>query len=155
VLYKVVHLTKPNIYTMLLELSKRDSEWRKIALKICNNKQTADEIVQEMYMKIDGIKPKTINTSYVSFCMYHIFIDMTRKAKKDCQMSEITKSVIPSEGVDDEEHEVLNKFHKLPWYQRELIQESQWKSLRKMEREFNVNYMFIHLTLKKALKEIL
>ena len=139
---------------MLLELSKRDSEWRKIALKICNNKQTADEIVQEMYMKIDGIQPKTINTSYVSFCMYHIFIDMTRRAKKDCQISDITKTVTPSEGVDDEEYEILNKFYKLPWYQTELIEESHGKSLRKMEREFNVNYMFIHLTLKKALKEI-
>tara|TARA_R110000782_G_scaffold261169_1_gene352684 strand:+ start:248 stop:493 length:246 start_codon:yes stop_codon:yes gene_type:complete len=79
---------------------------------------------------------------------------MTRRAKKDCQISDITKTVTPSEGVDDEEYEILNKFYKLPWYQTELIEESHGKSLRKMEREFNVNYMFIHLTLKKALKEI-
>ena len=140
---------------MLSELSKRDSEWRKIALKICNNKQTADEIVQEMYIKIHGIQPKTINTSYVSFCMYHIFIDMTRRAKKECQISDITKTVIPSDGVDDEGYEILDKFHRLPWYKSEFILESQWKSLRKLEKELNVNYMFIHLTLKKALKEIL
>ena len=139
---------------MLLELSKRDLEWRKIALKICNNKQTADEIVQEMYMKIDGIQPKTINTSYVSFCMYHIFIDMVRRSKRSCEISDIIKRVIPSDGINDEEYEILNKFHKLPWYQSELILESQGKSLRKLEKELNVNYMFIHLTLKKALKEI-
>lgn len=140
---------------MLTELSKRDSEWRKIALKICNNKQLADEIVQEMYVKINNIQPKTINTSYVSFCMYHIFIDMTRLAKRTCEIYDISKTVTPSEGIDDDEFEILERFNSLPWYQRELIQESQWKSLRKMERDLNVNYMFIHLTLKKALKEIL
>ena len=140
---------------MLLKLSKRDSEWRKIALKICNNKQLADEIVQEMYVKIHGIQPKNINTSYVSFCMYHIYIDMIRLSKKSCEVSDIIKKVIPSDGIDDEEYEILNKFYKLPWYKSELILESQGKSLRKLEKELNVNYMFIHLTLKKALKEIL
>ena len=139
---------------MLHTLSQKDSEWRKIALKISGNKQLADEIVQEMYIKINNIQPKTINTSYVSFCMYHIFIDMVRLSKRNFQISDITKIVTPSDGVDDEEYEILNKFHKLPWYQGELIKESHGKSLRKMEREFNVNYMFIHLTLKKALKEI-
>lgn len=140
---------------MLTELSKRDTEWRKIAFKICRNRQLADEIVQEMYVKIHNIQPKTINTSYVSFCMYHIFIDMTRLAKRSCTISDVTKTVTSSDGINDEEHEILERFNSLPWYQRELIQESQWKSLRKMERELNVNYMFIHLTLKKALKEIL
>ena len=37
---------------MLLELSKKDKKWRHIALKLCGNKDLADDIVQEMYLKL-------------------------------------------------------------------------------------------------------
>ena len=37
---------------MLEELCKRDDEWRKIALKICGDKNIADDVVQQMYISI-------------------------------------------------------------------------------------------------------
>ena len=38
---------------MLKELAKRDKDWRKMAFQICGNKMTADDLVQDMYLKID------------------------------------------------------------------------------------------------------
>ncbi len=36
----------------ILELSKKDKKWRHIALKLCGNKELADDIVQDMYLKL-------------------------------------------------------------------------------------------------------
>ena len=140
---------------MLLTLSKRDDEWRKIALKISGNKQTADEIVQEMYIKIHRINPTKANTSYVSYCMYHIYLAMIKNDKKKCDILETSKATIQTEGITDKERLILNRFNSLPWYQKELILEADTKSLRQIEKEFNVDHCFVHRTVKEGLKKIL
>ena len=41
---------------MIEQLSLNDSLWRKTAFTICKDKDTADEIVQEMYLRFEKIK---------------------------------------------------------------------------------------------------
>ena len=41
---------------MIEQLSLNDSLWRKTAFTICKDKDTADEIVQEMYLRFERIK---------------------------------------------------------------------------------------------------
>ena len=38
---------------ILEELSKRNDEWIKIALSICKDKTLANDLVQEMYLRIE------------------------------------------------------------------------------------------------------
>jgi DNA-directed RNA polymerase specialized sigma24 family protein len=37
---------------VLEELSKKDEYWRQIAFKICKDKYLADDLVNEMYLKL-------------------------------------------------------------------------------------------------------
>ena len=37
---------------ILAELAKKDAQWRKMAFQICKDKDLADELVQEMYLKL-------------------------------------------------------------------------------------------------------
>ena len=66
---------------MLEELSKKDQTWRKIATKICGCKYLADDIVNEMYLKIHKRNPEKWNTHYISYCMYHLFLNHKKKNK--------------------------------------------------------------------------
>lgn len=64
------------------ELAVHDTKWRAIALKITSNKSSADDIVQEMYLKL-MTTDKDINDYYVTMTLKSIFIDGIRKSKID------------------------------------------------------------------------
>ena len=59
---------------MLLELSKKDKIWREIAFKICGDHSKADDLVQEMYLKLYSQK-KQINSGYIYATLRSIFIE--------------------------------------------------------------------------------
>lgn len=63
---------------MLEQLSKRDKDWRKMALQICNNKSLADDIVQDMYLKLAETKAE-IKDAYVYFTVKSIFLDQVKE----------------------------------------------------------------------------
>jgi len=62
----------------LQEIAERDSEWRKIALRITQNKDHADDIVQSMYLKLAD-KEEDVNDYYIAMTLKSIFIDDYRK----------------------------------------------------------------------------
>ena len=59
---------------MLKELCKRDTQWRKMALQICNNATLADDIVQDMYVKLSNHTGE-VKDGFVYFVMKNIFLD--------------------------------------------------------------------------------
>lgn len=73
---------------MLRELSKRDKDWRRLALKICGCEETAHELVQEMYLKMHEqttLKPfqnRNHESVYVYRVMKSIFINQNRANKE-------------------------------------------------------------------------
>ena len=64
------------------ELAIHDTKWRTIALKITGNKMSADDLVQDMYLKLMEVD-KDINDYYVTMTLKSIFIDGIRKSKID------------------------------------------------------------------------
>ena len=77
---------------MLKEISKLDSEWRKIALKICGNKYLADDLVNDMYLKMHKIKPKNFNKHYISYSIYHQFLNYINKNKNTIYLEDVNIS---------------------------------------------------------------
>ena len=131
----------------LLELSKKDSYWRSIALKICRNKFMADDIVQEMYIKLcDNDKDK--NDFYVIIVMRNIFLDTIKKDKLFLDVDNYDfKDTSTTFEIDDNEKELIES---LKWYEKELIEMSYDKSFHEIQRELNINYQFVRRILNKT-----
>ena len=131
----------------LLELSKKDSYWRTIALKICRNKFMADDIVQEMYIKLcDNDKDK--NDFYVIIVMRNIFLDTIKKDKLFLDVDNYDlKDTSTTFEIDDNEKELIEG---LKWYEKELIEMSFDKSFHEIQRELNINYQFVRRILNKT-----
>ena len=64
------------------ELAEHDAKWRTIAAKITGNKASADDLVQDMYLKLMEVD-KDINDYYVTLTLKSLFIDGIRKSKID------------------------------------------------------------------------
>ena len=143
-----------NTRNVLEELSKRDSEWRRIALKECSDKSLADDIVQEFYLK--AMRYEKINTSYAYQMIKCIFKDWKKK-KKDVRLLE-TEYIEDQQTVfepDDEEKKILDKIDSLPWLQQELLAENYNRSYRQIQEVYNINYAFTHRQITEAKKIVL
>lgn len=137
--------------------SQNDKLWRYYALKLAGNKNDADEVVQEMYLKVAKIK-KEINEFYILLIIKSVFFDQKKKKKRIVYMEPgFLQTFFKQEEfeIDDQQKSAIDKFEKLPFHQKELIIESYDKSLRAIEKEFNINYGFVHREIKKAKKKIL
>lgn len=128
-------------------MSKKDSYWRSIALKICRNKFMADDIVQEMYIKLcDNDKDK--NDFYVIIVMRNIFLDTIKKDKLFLDVDNYDfKDTSTTFEIDDNEKELIEG---LKWYEKELIEMSFDKSFHEIQRELNINYQFVRRILNKT-----
>lgn len=132
---------------MLEELAKKDKQWRRIALRICNNSYLADDIVQEMYIRLHDCK-KEINDFYVVITMRNIFL---ANLKKDNLLVSLGDHDIPDKAkvyeYTDKEKELIDS---LKWYEKELIEMSYDKSFHEIQRELNINYQFVRRILNKT-----
>jgi hypothetical protein len=64
---------------MLEELAKNNDVWYKYALKICNNHDDANDLVQEMYLRFYRNKNREANKSYVYQVILSIFLNSKKK----------------------------------------------------------------------------
>lgn len=132
---------------MLEELAKEDNYFRKIAFNICKDKYTADDLVQEMYLKLSGIDREIKDIKwYAVIVIRNLFID---QSKKPLNTDLSILNLIQSETYepDDKEKKVLDR---LTWLERELLELSCDKSLREIEREYKINYAFTHRIIKNV-----
>tara|TARA_R110000787_G_scaffold259475_1_gene364769 strand:- start:23 stop:526 length:504 start_codon:yes stop_codon:yes gene_type:complete len=141
------------------ELAEHDTKWREIALNITQNEATADDLVQEMYLKLMELD-KDINDYYVTMTMQSLFIDsVSQRYLKNRTVGLIegmdVKDATESFEPDDEEKARLDKIRNLPFLQQEFIAESYDRSLREIAGIYDINYGFIHRELHKGLSEVL
>ena len=130
---------------MLEELSKKDEYWRQIAFKICKDKYLADDLVNEMYLKLYNNEKASIDW-YVIIVIRNLFIDFT-KQRIEISVDEITpKEINNTFEIDDNELELIKA---LKWWERELLELSFDHSLRELGEKLNINYAFIHRTIKR------
>ena len=138
---------------MIEELSKKDALWRKVALNICKDKQLADDLVQDMYLKLYDCK-KQINDFYVVIVLRNLFLDTIKQKNKRKQADidsfyDLEASVSTFE-MDDEETKIVNEMY---WLAKGYFELSYDMSLREMAKELNTNYMYIYRTMINANKK--
>jgi DNA-directed RNA polymerase specialized sigma24 family protein len=141
---------------MLEQLCKRDSEWRKMALFFCKNKEDADDLVQDMYLKFANYN-KPLNDNYIFFALKSLFIDNKRKQGKCIEISIDDLSNFKQLNNEycletDTFNEItLHKIDKLPYFERELLKiTTQEISQRELSRQTNINLRVIQSTVKKT-----
>jgi RNA polymerase sigma factor (sigma-70 family) len=137
---------------LLHQLAKKDSKWREIALKICKDKMLADDIVQEMYLKLANNK-KQINDFYVIIVIRNLFIDHIKKQSANVSINNfynLTEEENTFE-IDDQQKEIIDSIY---WVARDYFIMNYDMSLREMAKVLNTNYAFIYRTMKKAKDKI-
>ena len=142
---------------MLEELAKRDKDWRKMAFHICKSHDTADDIVQDMYLKFANYDKK-VNDFYIYFAIKSIWLDKL-KDKKTKTVELIDNCNTFADTYDFELDEIkeitLKKVKQLPFFERELlIVTTQEMSQRELSRQTGINLLVIQKTVKKTKKEI-
>jgi len=134
---------------MLEQLAKKDNYWRTIAFRICKDRFIADDIVQDMYIRLHDCKKK-INDFYVVITMRNIFL---ANLKKDKLLISIGDKDILDRSNDFEYSDNEKEFIKaLKWYEKELIEMTYDKSFHEIQRELNINYQFVRRILIKTQK---
>ena len=141
---------------MLLELSKKDKKWRHIALKLCGNKELADDIVQDMYLKLHD--KEDLKDFYVVLTLKSIFYDYCKKPQnvtiEDYHLHNIqlSKDFEPT----DYESVLLARYDKLSFLEKEFIREMYDNSFRSIAKKVKAcDYAFVFRKSKKAIKKVL
>jgi RNA polymerase sigma factor (sigma-70 family) len=140
---------------MLERLSKRNEEWRNLAYRICGNYDHAQDLVQQMYLKLADYK--RVNDAMVAITIKNLWLDLLKKKNREVGIDSFHSLPYGENTFEpsDKQIEYLNRFDELPMVQKELIQESFDKSTREIGREFNINYCYVHRQIHKGLKKIL
>ncbi len=122
------------------ELAKKDAQWRKMALQICKCKDLADELVQNMYIKLSE---RTIQVSdgYIFVTLRSLFYDSLKN--NNILIDDFSKFEVEDEeyceGIDYDE---LSK--DLTWYERTMFEQSTLIGQRELARQTGIHIQTIH-----------
>ena len=140
---------------MLNELAKKDKLWRKMSLQICKDKDFADELVQEMYIKLHD-KEYTITDGFIYVVLNSLFLDV--KKKKNRYINIEVDFADNSTDYDIEKDLIIDKaitklpieLKKLSFVERELLLLNQEMSRRKIADQAEINFRFINKTINNT-----
>ena len=115
--------------SLLCQISKNDKYFRKMALTITKNEFEADELVQEMYLKLHRYNQtkllEMIEKGVIKFVCVRIlkqlFIDNCRTKKINQELTENISSENDFQ-IDERIEKVKYKLSKLNWYDRMLFE---------------------------------
>tara|TARA_R110000772_G_scaffold33245_6_gene81044 strand:+ start:7826 stop:8320 length:495 start_codon:yes stop_codon:yes gene_type:complete len=141
--------------TLLDKLVKDDARWRMVALKLCGSKEMADDLVQDMYLKV--AEYESINASFVYKALKSLYIDNLRE-RKNARIEEHNYLECKDKSFEpnDYEQDILNKFDELYWTDQDLIRESYDRSMRQIQKMYPmINYSYAQRQILKSIKEIL
>ena len=126
---------------MLEELAKKDAQWRKMAFQICKDKDLADELVQEMYLKLYQ-NTNLIKEGYIYTVLRNLFYDYT-KHQKDI-LIDFSNIEILDDGdyIEPIDYKALIKG--LTWYERTMFELSTLVGQRELSRQTGIHIQTIH-----------
>jgi len=142
---------------MLEELAKKDSYWRKIALNISKDRMIADDLVNDMYLKLHD-STKQINDFYVIIVIRNLFLDYVKAKKQKVSLDLFFNLAHNNEVLELNDYEVglLEDCSKLSYLQLGLLSESYDLSIREIAEKYKfIDYGLIYRELDKARKKIL
>lgn len=143
---------------MLEEISKKDKQWRDYALRLCGCKQLADDIVQETYLRIYRNPKSTINDYYMCLLIKSVYYNMLKVKKREISIEKLyyVNSNENTFEPDDLEKEILDRYEKLDWKEKELLAEIYDRSLKEIERLYPmINYAYAFRQIKHARQKVL
>jgi RNA polymerase sigma factor (sigma-70 family) len=138
---------------MLELLAKKDSQWRKMAYKICGCHILADDLVSEMYLKVYNIE-KEINDGYIYRVIKSIFLNEKIKQSKVILVN-IDSIQLPDDSNEyDTEQDVKilasqKSLQKLKGYEQLIIKHSYEDGLRHFSRESGISKSTVQNIRKK------
>lgn len=135
---------------ILVELAKKDAQWRKMAFQICKDKDLADELVQEMYLKL-AYNTNLIKDGYIYTVLRNLFYDYT-KSNKDILIDFSNIEIIDTEYVEPIDYFQLMKG--LTWYERTMFELSTLVGQRELSRQTGIHLQTIHRISKKVKNQI-
>lgn len=142
---------------MIEQLANRHNEWVCMAKKICRDSELANDLVQEMYLKLLNHKCE-INEGYIYLTIKNIFIDQKRKTKE--YPSELSPNIPYKEDTDldelqhDNNNFILTKetFKELKWYEKEILKLSTTEGVLELSRSSGISKFTIQ-KIRKQFKE--
>jgi len=152
---------------VLEKIYKKHKTWCQIVESFGCNPETAEDIVQEMYLKIgrlvQGGKDITygddVNHFYIFRTLTTIFLDYKRKESKTglIGIDELEIQIEDSEDVEYEKkyEKVLEALLELYWYDRkvyEIIENGE--SISELSRKTNISYYSLYNTYRKVKKHL-
>ena len=122
------------------ELAKKDAQWRKMALQICKSKDIADELVQNMYIKLSE-RTISVTDGYIFVTLRSLFYDSLKN--NDILIDDFSNFEVEdeeyNEGIDYDE---LSK--DLTWYERTMFEQSTLIGQRELSRQTGIHIQTIH-----------
>lgn len=144
---------------MLEKLSKKDKQWRQVAFNICKCKDLSDEIVNRTYMRLYDydIKEEKLTDSYVIACIYNTYRLYCKEPKHISidNFYDISEERTDSTFTDEEINILLKAQTVLKTWQADLLELSYDKSLREIEKKYNINYKYVYDVCNRGRREIL
>jgi DNA-directed RNA polymerase specialized sigma24 family protein len=142
---------------VLEELAKQDKRWRAAAYNICGDKDLADDLVQDMYLKVYDYNYTKRKSALIYRIIKTTFFDHCKLKSKEIPFEILDYQICTNVnyGADDDEAKILESFSKLQWRQQELIEESYTKSLREIQKDFPmINYAYAYRQINEGMKSI-
>jgi len=154
--------------TVIEKIYNRHNEWIYLVRKYGCNKDTAEDIVQEMYIRLIVYLRKTnaditykddINIYFVAKTLKSIFLDKIRKEtrKPETSYEEKYAECFVDDDVDfqDAYNKVQNSLDKMYWFDKKIFEiiESGVK-ISELSRKTTIPYYTIYNTYKKVKKEL-
>lgn len=139
---------------MIDKLSQRDKQWRDLAYKICGCKSLADDIVNDMYIRVYEQQPEKISDGYIYTIMRNLFIDQTRERSKIAfvDFSNVEIETETEEPIQQPAIEPLLKG--LTWYERTIFEKATLVGQRELSRNTGIHIQTIHRVTNSVKKKI-
>lgn len=153
---------------VLIEAYKKHKQWCEIVESFGCNKNTAEDLVQEMYLKLhhyiengaDIRYDESINYFYIYKILKSLFIDLKRKEKKINYIDEAELYMLELEAdeylIDDRTHtelyqDVMEILEELYWYDRKVFELLDGEiSISELSRNTGISYYSLYNTYKKV-----
>lgn len=150
---------------VLEKLFKKHKTWCKIVESFGCNAETAEDVVQSMYLKIGKLVEsgkdisygEDINHFYIFRTLTSIFLDLKRRESKTgiIGLDELEIQIEQEEDVEYQEkyERILDGLAELYWYDRkvyEIIESGE--SISELSRKTNISYYSLYNTYKKVKK---
>ena len=150
----------------ILELAfKRHKNWIDIVVSFGCNRDTAEDLVMEMYIKIDRLASSgtdlmykdDINYFYVFKVLSTMFLDLKRKEAKTTIVDLDSVSEISTEqdltNYEEKYQDVLDAFDQLYWYDKKVYEiVDDGLSISELSRKTKISYYSLNNNLNNVKK---